>query len=58
MPRVPFKVGDVVVGDEPLNGRNEGIVAVVRGRDVGLRCTSAAKAHFVYYDYRNVQLAQ
>lgn len=57
MARVPFKVGDVVVGDEPLNGRNEGIVAVVRGTDVGLWCASSAKEHFVYYDYRTVQLA-
>lgn len=56
---VPFKVGDVVLGDDPFNGRQLGVVAVIRGSSLGLR--TAADAHpdlmpeFVYYDYRQVR---
>jgi hypothetical protein len=56
---VPFKIGDVVLGDDPFNGRRLGVVAVIRGSSLGLR--TAADAHpelvpeFVYYDYRQVR---
>jgi hypothetical protein len=56
---VPFKVGDVVLGDDPFNGHRLGVVAVIRGSSLGLR--TAADAHpdlvpeFVYYDYRQVR---
>jgi hypothetical protein len=56
---VPFKIGDVVLGDDPFNGRRLGVVAVIRGTSLGLR--TAADAHpdlvpeFVYYDYRQVR---
>lgn len=56
---VPFKIGDVVLGDDPFNGRQLGVVSVIRGSSLGLR--TAADAHpelapeFVYYDYRQVR---
>lgn len=56
---VPFQIGDVVLGDDPFNGRRLGVVAVIRGSSLGLR--TAADAHpelvpeFVYYDYRQVR---
>lgn len=56
---VPFKIGDVVLGDDPFNGRQLGVVGVIRGSSLGLR--TAADAHpdlvpeFVYYDYRQVR---
>jgi hypothetical protein len=56
---VPFKIGEVVLGDDPFNGRQLGVVAVIRGSSLGLR--TAADAHpelvpeFVYYDYRQVR---
>jgi hypothetical protein len=57
---IPYKVGDVVLGDDPFNGRRLGVVAVIRGSSVGLR--TAADAHpelvpeFVFYDYRQVRI--
>lgn len=56
---VPFKIGDVVLGDDPFNGRRLGVVEVIRGSSLGLR--TAADAHpdlepaVVYYDYRQVR---
>lgn len=60
MAAIPFKVGDVVLGDDPFNGRRLGVVGVIRGSSLGLR--TAADAHpelvpeFVYYDYRQVRI--
>lgn len=57
---VPYKVGDVVLGDDPFNGRRLGVVAVIRGSSLGLR--TAADAHpdlvpeVLYYDYRQVRM--
>ncbi|MFF1385102.1 hypothetical protein ACFVWT_16190 [Arthrobacter sp. NPDC058288] len=56
---VPFKIGDVVLGDDPFNGRRLGVVSVIRGSSLGLR--TAADAHpdlvpeVIYYDYRQVR---
>jgi hypothetical protein len=56
---VPFKIGDVVLGDDPFNGRQMGTVAVIRGSSLGLR--SATDGHpdivpnIVFYDYRQVK---
>ncbi|MDV8147520.1 hypothetical protein [Arthrobacter sp. B10-11] len=56
---VPFRIGDVVLGDDPFNGRRLGVVTVIRGTSLGLR--TAADAHpdlepaVVYYDYRQVR---
>ncbi|WP_144406271.1 hypothetical protein [Arthrobacter sp. SPG23] len=57
---VPYKVGDVVLGEDPFNGRRLGVVAVIRGSSLGLR--TAADAHpdlvpeVLYYDYRQVRM--
>lgn len=59
MATVPFKIGEVVLGDDPFNGRRLGVVAVIRGSSLGLR--TAADAHpdlvpeILYYDYRQVR---
>jgi hypothetical protein len=48
---VPYKVGDVLVGDDPFNGRREGTVVVKNGRSVGIR--SSDQVYF--YDYRQLR---
>jgi hypothetical protein len=48
---VPYKIGDVLVGDDPFNGRHEGTVAVKAGHWIGLR--SSGRTYF--YDYRQLR---
>ncbi|MBT2550417.1 hypothetical protein [Arthrobacter sp. ISL-65] len=48
---VPYKLGEVVVGDDPFNGRNEGIVAVKNGTFVGLQTAD----QILFYDYRQLR---
>lgn len=48
---VPYKIGDVLVGDDPFNGRHEGTVAVKDGHWIGLR--SSGRMYF--YDYRHLR---
>jgi hypothetical protein len=48
---IPYKIGDPVVGDDPFNGRREGIVEVRNGNSVGLR--SSGRVYF--YDYRQLR---
>lgn len=48
---VPYKIGDVLVGDDPFNGRHEGTVVVKDGHSVGLR--SLDRTYF--YDYRQLR---
>ncbi|MBT2551425.1 hypothetical protein [Arthrobacter sp. ISL-65] len=48
---VPYKLGEVVVGDDPFNGRREGLVAVKNGTFVGLQ----AADKIVFYDYRQLR---
>ena len=47
---VPYRLGDVVVGDDPFNGRRQGLVAVKNGNSVGLQTAD----RIVYYDYRQL----
>lgn len=47
---VPYRLGDVVVGDDPFNGRTLGRVAVKNGSSVGLQIAD----RIVYYDYRQL----
>ena len=47
---VPYRLGDVVVGDDPFNGRKQGLVAVKTGTSVGLRTAD----RIFYYDYRQL----
>lgn len=48
---VPYKIGVVLVGDDPFNGRHEGTVAVKDGHSIGLR--SSGRTYF--YDYRQLR---
>jgi len=48
---VPFKVGEVVVVDDPFNGRKEGLVAVKNGTLVGLQTAD----RIFFYDHRQLR---
>lgn len=48
---VPYKLGEVVVGDDPFNGRREGLVCVKNGNFVGLQSTE----RIFFYDYRQLR---
>jgi len=56
--RVPFRLGQVVVGDDPFNGRREGRVDVIRAPFVGLRIPGTPAGSLVFFDYRNVRPAE
>ncbi len=47
---VPFRFGAVAVGDDPFNGRRQGVVAVRNGRSVGLHTPDG----IYFYDYRQI----
>jgi hypothetical protein len=47
---VPYRLGDVVIGDDPFNGRREGVVAVKTGTFVGVETGD----QIVFYDYRHL----
>jgi hypothetical protein len=47
---VPFRLGDVVVGDDPFNGRRQGRVAIKNGNSIGLQTAD----RLFYYDYRQL----
>ena len=51
-PRSPYRVGDAVVGDDPFNGRHEGIVMSHSGPSVEV----GAAAGVFYYDHRHLRL--
>jgi hypothetical protein len=53
--RVPFRVGQVLVGDDPFNGRRLGAVAVIEAPYVGLRTAGLAPQGIVFYDYRQLR---
>jgi hypothetical protein len=48
--RVPYKLGEVVIGEDPFNGRIEGVVVAKNGPLVGLQ--TAGRTFF--YDYRQL----
>ena len=48
---VPYKLGEVVIGDDPFNGRHEGRVAVKNGTFVGLQTVD----QIFFYDYRQLR---
>lgn len=47
---VPYRLGDVVIGDDPFNGRTQGLVAVKNGNSVGVQTAD----RIFYYDYRQL----
>ncbi|MEO5778505.1 UNVERIFIED_ORG: hypothetical protein ABIB19_003958 [Arthrobacter sp. UYEF10] len=48
---IPYKLGEVVIGDDPFNGRNEGLVIVKNGTFVGLQTAD----QIFFYDYRQLR---
>lgn len=50
-PRSPFKIGDVVVGDDPFKGRHEGVVVFLQGTAAGV---DTAQGVF-FYDHRQLK---
>jgi hypothetical protein len=50
-PRSPYKIGDVVVGDDPFNGRSEGVVVVQQRNSVGVQTAHGV----VFYDHRQLR---
>ncbi|MDQ4047301.1 MAG: hypothetical protein M3127_08060 [Actinomycetota bacterium] len=48
---IPYKIGEAVVGDDPFNGRREGIVESRNGASIGLR--SGGRVY--YYDFRQLR---
>ena len=53
-PRIPFRMGQVLIGDDPFNGRHLGTVAVIDAPYVGLR-TAGAAGDVTFYDYRQLR---
>ncbi|WP_217500745.1 hypothetical protein [Arthrobacter sp. C9C5] len=53
--RVPFRIGQLVVGDDPFNGRREGTVEVIRAPFVGLRVPGTPAGTLFFFDHRNVR---
>jgi hypothetical protein len=47
---VPCRFGSVAVGNDPFNGRKQGVVVFKNGRSVGLQ--TADRLYF--YDYRQI----
>jgi hypothetical protein len=56
--RVPFRAGQVVVGDDSFNGKRQGTVVMVRPPHVGLRIPGTPAGTLVFFDYRNVQFPE
>ncbi|MDQ0680319.1 hypothetical protein QFZ30_003701 [Arthrobacter pascens] len=50
-PKCPYRVGDAVVGDDPFNGRHEGVVMSSRGSSVEL----GTAAGVFFYDHRQLK---
>jgi hypothetical protein len=50
-PKSPYRVGDAVVGDDPFNGRREGIIMSHCGPSVELGAASGV----FYYDHRHLR---
>lgn len=48
---VPYRLGEVVIGDDPFNGRREGMVTIKKGTFVGLQ----TGGQMCFYDYRQLR---
>lgn len=54
-PRIPFRMGQVLIGDDPFNGRHLGTVAVIDAPYVGLRTGGSKAGDVTFYDYRQLR---
>ena len=50
-PKCPYRLGDAVLGEDPFNGRHEGIVMSRRGPSVEL----GTAAGVFFYDHRHLK---
>lgn len=53
--RIPFRIGQVLIGDDPFNGRHLGTVAVIDAPYVGLRTAGNAAGDVTFYDFRQLR---
>lgn len=50
-PRSPYRIGDAVVGDDPFNGRREGVVVSRQGTTTGVDTVQGV----FFYDHRQLK---
>ena len=50
-PRCPYRIGDAVLGDDPFNGRQEGVVVSQQRTTVGIRTARG----LYFYDHRQLR---
>lgn len=50
-PASRYRMGDAVVGDDPFNGRSEGVVISRNGGSVGVKTAGGV----FFYDYRQLK---
>ena len=48
-------MGQVLIGDDPFNGRRLGTVAVIEAPYVGLRTAGNTPEDVLFYDYRQLR---
>jgi hypothetical protein len=48
-------MGQVLIGDDPFNGRHLGTVAVIDAPYVGLRTAGSEPGDVTFYDYRQLR---
>ena len=48
-------MGQVLIGDDPFNGRRLGTVAVIEAPFVGLRTAGNPPEDVLFYDYRQLR---
>lgn len=53
--RIPFRMGQVLIGDDPFTGRHLGTVEVIKTPYVGLRTAGSPAGRVVFYDYRQLR---
>jgi hypothetical protein len=50
-PSCPYRIGESVAGDDPFNGRHEGVVVSLNGTSVGVKTTRG----ILFYDHRQLK---
>ncbi|WP_457965284.1 hypothetical protein M1E17_02705 [Arthrobacter sp. D1-29] len=50
-PSCPYKIGESVVGDDPFNGRHEGVVVSLNGTTAGVKTGHG----IIFYDHRQLK---
>ncbi|UZX01674.1 hypothetical protein F8G81_02820 [Arthrobacter sp. CDRTa11] len=50
-PSCPYKIGEAVMGDDPFNGRHDGVVVSLSGTSVGVKTSHG----ILFYDHRQLK---